>query len=170
MKYSSQKLGKILKRTEEELSSLCMQELQSKEFNAAVGENVESVRPAYSFSEVQNKKEILNAKIRKIKHALNVYNVSTVIPEFDMTIDQMLIYIPQLTTLKKLYSDMKNKMPKKRAEAASYKIVNLIDYCYTNYDVNEVAKNYNEVSETLAAVQMALDKINSVESIEIELD
>lgn len=168
MKYSSQKPGKILKRTEEELSSLCMQELQSKEFNAAVGENVESVRPAYSFSEVQNKKEILHAKIRKIKHALNVYNVSTVIPEFDMTIDQILIYIPQLTTLKKLYADMKNKMPKMRVP--NFRATNIIDYVYTNYDGKEVAEKYNEVSETLAAVQMALDKINSVESIEIELD
>ena len=117
MKYSSQKLGKILNRTEEELSSLCTQETDSKEFNAAVGENVESVRPVYSFSETQNKKELLHAKIRKIKHALNVYNVNTLVPEFDMTIDQMLIYIPQLTVLKRLYSAMKDKTPKKRAES-----------------------------------------------------
>ena len=168
MKYSSQKLGKILKRTEEELASLCVQESNSKEFNAAVGESVEAVRPAYSFSEVQKKKELLHAKIRKIKHALNVYNVSTVIPEFDMTIDQILIYIPQLTVLKKLYSTMKDKMPRMRV--ANFRAVNLIDYAYTNYDNKEVTEKYNEVSETLAAVQMALDKINSVESIEIELD
>ena len=168
MKYSSQKLGKILKRTEEELSSLCVRESNSKKFNAAVGENVESVRPAYSFSAVQKEKELLHAKIRKIKHALNVYNVSTVIPELNMTIDQVLIYIPQLTVLKKLYSDMKNEMPKMRV--TNFRAVNIIDYTYANYDNKEVTDKYNQVSETLAAAQMALDKINSVESIEIELN
>ena len=168
MKYSSQKLGKILRRTEEELASLCVQETNAKEFNAAVGENVESVRPKYSFSDVQKKKELLYAKIRKIKHALNVYNVSTVLPEFDMTIDQVLVYIPQLTTLKKLYSAMKDTMPKTRV--ANFRGGNIIDYVYTNYDNSEVAEKYNAVSEALASVQMALDKINSIESIELDLD
>ena len=78
--------------------------------------------------------------------------------------DNAYIY-PATHRIKRLYSAMKDKTPKKRAG-----VVNLIDYTYTNYDNAEVTEKYNEVSEKLASAQMALDKINAVESIEIEID
>ena len=169
MKYSSQKLGKILKKTEEELSSLIRMEGQSKEFNAAVSEDAESMRPKYNFSETQAKREDLEGKIRTIKHALNKYNVFTVVPELNMTIDQALVYIPQLVKQKFQYSEMKDKMPKTRVNANFFKGINIIDYVHLNYDVNEAAAKYEEVSEKLANAQMALDKINSEENIELDL-
>ncbi len=170
MKYSSQKLGKILKKTEDELSSLILKESQSKEFNAAVGEDAESVRPQYNFSETQAKREELESRIRTIKHALNKYNVSTIVPELNMTIDQALIYIPQLVKQKHQYSAMKDKMPKTRVSSNFFKGINLIDYVYVNYDVSEAAAKYEEITEKLATAQMALDKINAEENIELSLE
>ncbi|MBP5466041.1 MAG: hypothetical protein J6Y43_00555 [Clostridia bacterium] len=170
MKYSSQKLGKILKKTEDELSSLIVREGQSKEFNAAVGEDAESIRPAYNFSETQEKRESLETKVRTIKHALNTFNIATVVPELNMTIDQALIYIPQLLKQKRQYAAMKDKMTKTRVAGNAFKVVSLIDYTYINYDVNEVSAKFDEVSEKLAIAQMALDKINSEENIELDLE
>ena len=40
----------------------------------------------------------IEQKIRKLKHTINVFNTTTVIPEFGITIDEMLVYLPQLNT------------------------------------------------------------------------
>ena len=40
----------------------------------------------------------IEQKIRKLKHTINVFNTMTVIPEFGITIDEMLVYLPQLNT------------------------------------------------------------------------
>jgi hypothetical protein len=51
-----------------------------------------------------------------------VFNVTHTVPGFDMTIDQILVYIPQLTAKKiKLY-EMKTKLPKTRDESTYKKI------------------------------------------------
>ena len=169
MKYSSKKLGKILGMAEDELESLMKRERDVLFFNAAVGEDVESVRPAYDFAQTQKEKDLLEAKIRKIKHALNVYNATTVVPEIGMTIDQALIYLPQLVKKKSQYFDLKNAQVKARVPNAANKL-NLIDYKYANYDIAEAAARYDEASAALAKAQMSLDKANSVEAIELDLD
>ena len=168
MKYSSQKLGKMLKQIEEELRSLLLQEESAKEFCATIGEDVESVRPDYDFIKTQQLKEQLNAKIRKIKHALNEFNVSTVVQEFDMTVDQMLVYIPQLYTQKNFLAGLKDKLPKSRV-VDRMRTLNMVDYCYLNYSVADATAKYNEVSAALSEAQMALDKLNALEVIEIDL-
>ena len=170
MKYSSQKLGKILKQTEEELASLLNQEELAKEFCAAIGEDVESARPEYNFNQFQMKIDELNAKIRKIKHALNIFNTTTIVKEFNITVDQMLIFIPQLSARKKTLSIMKGKLPKARvSNHMLHSGLTSVDYCYLNYDLAEVTAQYNKISETLSEAQMALDRVNGLESIELEL-
>ena len=46
-------------------------------------------------------------EIRKLKHALNVFNASNKVPGFEMTVDEMLVYLPQLSREKNklLYED-----------------------------------------------------------------
>lgn len=97
MKCTSAEAGKMMRKLLEEKSSIEMREHNGKEFLAAVGEDLESVRPEYDFAKTQSALAEVERKIRKLKHALNVFNSTTVIPEFDMTIDEMLVYIPQLT-------------------------------------------------------------------------
>ncbi|MFR1061359.1 MAG: hypothetical protein ACLSEY_13180 [Enterocloster sp.] len=84
----------------EEVENLEEQEAKRREFNAAMGEDIETVRPAYDYADTQRKLEKLQAKIRMVKHALNCFNVATEVPGFGMTIDQLLVYIPQLSRRK----------------------------------------------------------------------
>ena len=165
MKYSSQQLGKILKKTEDELNSVMVNEFHSKAYVCSVNEDPATCRPEYDFIAVQKLKDELACKVRKIKHALNAFNISTVVPGFDMTVDQILIYIPQLSKLKSLYGDMRTKLPKVRVVKTSQ----IIDYEYINYDLKEVSAKYEDVSELLSAAQIALDKVNAAEVIEIDL-
>ena len=167
MKCTSAEAGKMLRKLMEEKSSIEMREYNGKEFLAAVGEDLESVRPDYDFAKTQSALAEVERKIRKLKHALNVFNSTTVIPEFDMTIDEMLVYIPQLTARKNKLSSMKDKLPKVREQNRMNS--SILDYRYLNYDVNEVAAEYEKAADTLAKAQNALDAVNMTKTLDIEL-
>ena len=88
------------------------------------------------------------------------------IEEFDMTIDEMLVYIPQLTKRKAKLQTMKNRLPKARCSNNYNK--NIIDYEYINYSLDEVREDFDKVSDELARAQIALDTVNN--TVEFELD
>lgn len=169
MKITSAEANKLLKKLNDEYASLLNKELRSKEFNAAIGEDVESVRPKYDYDMVQKELESLEVKIRKIKHALNVFNTTSVIEGFDMTIDEMLVFIPQLTKRKAKLITMNSKLPKERVGEILGRSVNIIDYVYLNYDLDKVAADLDVVTDELSRAQLALDIINNSRHIEIDL-
>lgn len=167
MKYTSAEAGKLLKKLNDERASILLREENGKEFLAAVGEDIESVRPGYNFATTQVALNELETKIRKVKHALNVFNSTTVIPEFGMTIDEMLVYIPQLTMRKDKLARMKDRLPKVREQTRVNS--SILDYRYLNYGVDEAAAEYDKISDTLSKAQNALDAANMNQTLEIDL-
>ena len=83
-----------------------------------------------------------------------------------MTIDQLLVYIPQLTKRKQKFYSMQSKLPKTRENLRGS---NIIDYCITNYDTKKVKEDYAAVSDELSQAQTALDVINNSEKFEIDI-
>lgn len=144
-------------------------ESKSSTFSAALGEDVESVRPEYTYASAAEKLERINRDIRKVKHAINLFNTTHTVPGFDMTIDEMLVYIPQLTENKARLMEMSSRLPKTRKSVSGYGSSAVIDYVYTNYDVSKVAQDYSSVSELLSRAQTALDLINNTETMEIDI-
>ena len=68
MKMTSAQANKKLKQMNAELSLLIRTEQQSCVFRAAVGENVDEIRPEYDYHHTQLAIDTLNRKIRKLKH------------------------------------------------------------------------------------------------------
>ena len=169
MQYTSAQAAKILRRLNEEHIALLNMEQQSKDFLASVGEDPESVRPDYDYAATQAKLAELEQKIRRVKHAISVFNTTTLVPEFGMTVDQLLVYIPQLSQRKIKYSDMMSKLPKARETGAAYTRGNIIDYRYANYDISAAEKDYSEAADTLGRAQTALDVVNNTLTMEIDL-
>ncbi len=167
MKYTSAEANKLLRKLNDEKTSVMYREENGKEFLAAVGEDIESVRPKYDFTETQNAIAGIETKIRKLKHAINVFNSTTIIPEFDMTIDEMLVYIPQLTAAKNKLAIMKDKLPKVREQTRVNS--SILDYRYLNYDVETVTAEYEKVTDTLSKAQNALDSVNMNQTLEVDL-
>ena len=170
MRYTSSEANKLLRRLTEERDALLVKELKSSTFLAAMGEDVDSVRPDYDYAQTQKELEELDRKIRMVKHAINGFNVSHEVQGFDMTIDQMLVYIPQLTSKKKKLSNMKSRLPKQREMAGGFGHTgSIIDYCYANYNIGKAEADYAAVSDERARAQTALDAVNSIETMEIDL-
>lgn len=168
MKYTSSEANKLLRRLNEERDTLLMMEQKSSVFLAAMGEDPESVRPEYDFEKVRKTLEELDRKIRIVKHAVNRFNLEHQVAGFEMTIDQMLIYIPQLTGRKQKLGMMKNRLPKQREMGQSYgRTGNIIDYSYANYDIKAAEAAYEAVADELARAQTALDVLNNTETMEI---
>lgn len=161
--------AKLLKKLNEELNSVMLKEEHSKDFLAALGEDPETVRPKYDYETTSRKIGEIERKIRLLKHAINVFNTTTVVPGIDMTVDQTLIYIPQLTRKCNKLWEMMNKLPKTRENAAGYGRGNpVIDYRYINYDVEKVESDYYKWKSLLDCAQLQLDLVNSTLDLSVE--
>ncbi|MBR5280688.1 MAG: hypothetical protein IKU26_06980 [Clostridia bacterium] len=167
MQYTSHEANKLLNQMKEQYALLLAREMQSRTFLASLGEDPETVRPKYDYAKTQELLDSLASQIRKVKHALNVFNTTTVVPEFQMTVDEMLVFIPQLTAKKAKLSDMRGYLPKQREISVS-RTSNIVDYRYVNYDLDMVEEDYTQVSELLAKAQLALDKVNNTYTLEIQ--
>ena len=166
MLYTSAEAAKLLRKLNEEKYSLEETERQSITFVAATTEDIETARPKYDYAETQREISELEAKIRKVKHAINKFNLEHELPGFDMTVDQALVYIPQLTKRKSKLSGMSTKLPKERGSA---RMNGVIEYTYANYDTKEVKKEFRRVSDELSRVQTALDTLNNTVKFEIDV-
>lgn len=167
MKTTSAQAAKLLSKLQQDYEGLAVQEENARTFLASLGEDVESARPEYDYTATRAQLSALEAQIRKIKHAINVFNTVTVIPEFNMTIDEILVYIPQLSRKKAKLKEMANTLPKARQN--SYTGANIIDYRYINYDLREVKADLDAVTKELADAQLALDAVNHTAALAIDI-
>lgn len=167
---TSAQAAKLLKKLSDELCSVIRREEQGREFLAALGEDPESVRPEYDYAGTRDRIEELEAKIRALKHAVNVFNTTTAVPEAEMTVDQVLILIPQLTKKCDKLWEMMHRPPKTResASGSGRRGLPLIDYRYANYDTAEAERDYYACKKRLSCVQLQLDLVNSTLPIDID--
>lgn len=166
MKYTSAEANKLLKTLENKRNNILRREEKASKFKVSSTENVEDLRPEYDFAKTQKELALLNEKIRKIKHAINMFNVTHTLPGFgDLTIDQALVYMPQLREEIRKLNDMASSLPRERIEDFRS---NIVDYSIANFDIDEAVSAYEKESERLTLLQLALDKANTTETIEIE--
>lgn len=165
MLITSKEANKLLKKCYDELEIVRIKENQSLYFVAAAGEVIESVRPEYDFESTQRKIESLNCNVLHIKHQLNKFNTSTTLENTNLTIDEVLVLLPQLNELKNKYERMLKHLPKNRRMSSG----TFIEYEYANYDLKAVETSYNKVTREINGLQLELDKVNSTARFEIDL-
>ncbi len=171
MKYTSAEASKLIKKLEEETHNLRNMEGKSALFNAASGEDIEALRPEYDFEAVQDRLMDLYERIRKTKHAINLFNTTHELPGFvGVTIDQALVYIPQLHARKERLRSLTAHLPKERVVNYQMSRSNIIDYEVINYDREKVKAAYEATAQTLANLQLALDTVNMTETMEIDIE
>lgn len=167
MKITSAEANKMIRQLKDQYIMLTRQESNVVSFIAATTENIEDVRPTYSYEETASKLDEIDRKVRKIKHALNVFNSTTVVDGFDMTIDEVLVFLPQVTDRLRKLSIMLSKPAKSRAENTGRTAI--IEYEYLNYDLTKVQKDYDELLERKNKAMTALDLVNNTVQFEVEV-
>ena len=167
MKLTSAEANKLLRKLRDDHCALRQREEEARLFVAATTERLEDARPDYDYDATQNSLAELERQIRTIKHAINRFNVSQTIDESGMTIDQALVYIPQLSDRKRKLSLMRAAQKKSRNE--SCRGSSLIEYTYANYDIEQAERDFQAVNEELSRVQNALDLVNSTVQFEIDV-
>lgn len=169
MKCTSSELAKLLRSLKEAEKLILSNERKSMFFSAALSEDIEEIRPEYEYKKLQEELMEIGRKIRVIKHALNCFNVSTRLPGMDITIDQALVYLPQLTARKEKLDKMQKHLARERVEDRWDRSRSMIaEYEFANYDLNQVREDYKKVNDELTAVQNALDRVNITELIEVD--
>ena len=169
MKYTSAEAAKLLRKLNDERQNLLSHETQVCEFVASLGEDPESVRPEYDYEITQAEINETEKKIIKVKHAINVVNSTHKVPDFDMTVDEMLVYIPFLSEKKNRYSGMMSVLPKQRDTQNIGRNSNIIDYRYANYDISAAKADYEKAAAELTRAQLALDRLNTTETFDIDI-
>ena len=166
-KMTSAQANKLIKQLKDQHRLLESQERNLLSFIAATTENVEEVRPAYSYEETAARYDELETAIRKIKHALNRFNASTVPEGTDMTIDEILVFLPQATDRLRKLSVMLSRPAKLRAEDTGR--TSIIEYEYLNYDLAAVQRDYDALMEKKTMVMTALDLANNTLLFDVDL-
>ena len=170
MKITSKEANKLLKKLNEDYNQLLLEESEISTFVASVTENVEDCRPKYNYEETQKKIKDYEIKIRKLKHAINIFNTTTNVEGFDMNIDEVLVWLPQLTKQKEKLASLRKNKERTRVKDRYGSYTERIDYIYINYDIEKVKKDYDEVANALNSLQIALDKANGQGRVEIDFE
>lgn len=160
---TSKEANNILRKLYEEKSNFRNKEIDGMEFHAAVGENVDDVRPDYNFEDTKSCIEIIDDQILAIKHAINLFNSSRIVGDTGLTIDQVLIKLGMLTERKQKFARMRSMQEKRRGQITG----NVIDYIYANFDIEAADMAYEEADTELKHLQTALDLVNNTVTFEI---
>ena len=104
-------------------------------------------------------------EIRAIKHRLNVFNANHVVEEFGMTIDEVLVYLPQQSERVEKLANLARRIPRQRCSDRYGSKSNLIEYEYANYNPAEAKRLYEEANRELTRAQLALDRANTTVEI-----
>ena len=82
----------------------------------------------------------------------------------------MLVYIPQLTARKNKLERMRSRLPRERVQDSYSRNSALVEYEYSNYDIQQAEADYNKVADELARAQNALDQVNATVSFEVVVE
>ena len=150
--------NKWIKSLEDEKSYYLSLEESASVYTLSEGEITDP--PEYDYQKVNGEIKQIDATIRKIKHAVNVFNTTTVLPELGITVDEALVKMAQLNLYRNKLDIMRRRLPKERVDSFSARAKTVIEYQYTD-------KRPDPTDEVKAAVSAVFDDGETVTDAEI---
>ena len=168
-KITSAYANKLIRQLEDDKAYWRSKERESDTYTAAITE--EPVIPEYDYKEVADIIAEIDAKVCKLRHAINLANVTTTVMVGDtpMTIDTILVRMGQLSNRKMQLDSMRKRLPQVRVPSFGGRN-QVPEYQYINYDLDVVKADYEKVNEEILMMQMALDKHNQTFEFDVDLD
>ena len=168
-KITSAYANKLIRQLEDDKAYWRNKERESDTYTAAITE--EPVIPEYDYEEVAKLITEIDEKVCKIKHAINLANVTTTVMlgEKPMTVDSILVRMSQRSNRKSVLDIMRKRLPQLRVPGFGGRN-QVPEYQYINYDLDVVKADYEKVNEEILMMQMALDKHNQTFEFEVDID
>lgn len=162
MKMCHSEVIKCIKELETKKENILRKERDCRAFRY-VDENAKIV-PNYSYEKTRSVVDGLDKKIRKLKHALAVANCTVTLPDFDVSIGEGLVLLAQMQAKCRILEEM--SLAQQKTQAISYNGKMEVTEC--NYDVEKVAADYDELRTEIGKLQMAIDRANLTNFLEVE--
>lgn len=165
MKITPDEAQKLIHSLEEDRRQLVDKMKKLVTFVVGVSEgDPEKLRPEFNFSETVHEIEKIDERIRRIRHARNIFNTTTFLPDEKITVDEALILMSMLNKNYSYYLDLGNRQPKEREDGLREEI----EYSYINYDVREVKQYGKDMYERMLEIQTKLNLVNSTCTFEVD--
>ena len=152
---------KDLKKIEEEKYLILEKEREQSIIRYVSKED--KIIPAYNYAETRAKLDELYKREIYLKGLLQKANASVVVPEFDMTIGDCLVYLAQLAEKAKTLRMLSCKEPKTR----TLQYQKQVEFSEALYDIAKAKEDYEATQALIVKLQMALDRVNLTNLIEV---
>jgi len=152
---------KDLKKIEEEKNLLL-----SKEENQSIIKYVseaDKIIPDYNYDDTRREIDELDKKEIYLRGLLQKSNATVIVPEFNMTIGDCLVYLAQLSSKARVLKYLASREPKAR----TLQYQRQVEFSEALYDINKAKSDYEATQALIVKLQMAIDRINLTNLIEV---
>lgn len=125
--------------------------------------NEDKIIPAYSYAETRATLDELYNREIYLKGLLQKANATVLVPEFNMTIGDCLVYLAQLAEKARTLRTLAYKEPKSR----TLQYQKQVEFSEALYDIDLAKSDYEATVELITKLQMAIDRVNLTNLIEV---
>ena len=153
-----------------ERRELLKEEKKACSYRVMEGEDPSAKKPEYDYVETWNQLMEFDDSIRSVKHAINSFSVSRYVPEYDMTLDELEMYLEDLDRRFNTLKELGDAHPIKRT------IVNRsVRHTIANYDLKQARKDSERLDDERRKVRKIISEIKESEEFKnvyfgLELD
>lgn len=146
-----------------ERRELLKEEKKACSYRVMEGEDPSAKKPEYDYVETWNQLMEYDDSIRSVKHAINSFSVSRYVPEYDMTLDELEMYLEDLDRRFNTLKELGDAHPIKRT------IVNRsVRHTIANYDLKQARKDSERLDDERRKVRRIISEIKESEVFENE--
>lgn len=156
--------NKLVKSLMADLEKVEANEKNNREYRYTYGQEPEI--PEYDIHATQAKIDEINGKIFALKHAINRFNLETVVEGFDFTMDEALVRLKVLNKRRNVLNEMRSMPASSRT--TSYRSVDA-EIVKPNFDLDEAEKLYQNVNKELMLLQQAINRTNLTKTFEVDV-
>ena len=146
-----------------ERRELLKEEKKVCSYRVMEGEDPSAKKPEYDYVETWNQLMEYDDSIRSVKHAINSFSVSRYVPEYNMTLDELEMYLEDLDRRFNTLKELGDAHPIKRT------IVNRsVRHTIANYDLKQARKDSERLDDECRKVRRIISEIKESEEFENE--
>ena len=153
-----------------ERRELLKEEKNACSYKVMEGEDPSAKKPEYDYEETRDQLKYFDDSVRLAKHTINSFSVSRYVPEYNMTLDELEMYLEDLDRRFNTLKELGDAHPIKRT------IVNRsVRHTIANYDLKQARKDSERLDDERRKVRSIISEIKKSEEFEneyfgIELD